>query len=182
MAAFFVAKTGIDIIDKMIMVFTAVLPMLITESQRSYSRFSSVLGKRIVKACIALATFGISFIGLSFFLQAGLASFSQVYLSNVLPQIHSAKPWWYGAVYLAVLMVATPIAMFRVFHGTQYWDLIYHVPRRRLIRLLVGRKYKTDHFFLFAHFELSVLALSFVYAHVIAGHVRPYIQLFRTLS
>jgi hypothetical protein len=180
-ASFFVAKTGFEFFDKLVMIFTAVLPMLITESQRSYSKFSTKLGRNILRACVLLSTWGTAFIGLAIYIQISLSSVAKVYVTEILPQLIGTNKWFSTAVMLGVFLYAIPVATWRVFRNLDTWELIYRTPKRGLIRLLGGRKFVATNFQLFAYFELTVIVISFVYASTLSSAIQPYIALLRVV-
>ena len=170
-----VAKIGILGLDIALMAFTAGLPMLIVENQRSYTRLSVKLSKRLVRICVNLASFGIMSIGMLYFSHAVLNAFSQTYQSI-------NRDGFTGAVMVLMVITAVPIAARRVFKGTQYWHAIYTVPRQQLTKLLVGRRYKVQTQFEFYEFELAVLLACFLFVHMIALGLAPFLQIYSRFS
>ena len=152
--------------------------MLIVEGQRAHTRLSVRLSKRLLRLGLNMATAGVVLVGGVYFAIAVMGAFAQTYQSVVHVK--------YGHSYTAIVMVAmvfaaTPIAAWRVFRGTQYWHLIYIVPRQQLVKLLAGRKYKAFNGFEFCKFELGVLFLCLMYAHVLAICLPPFVHMTKVL-
>lgn len=177
-ASFFIAKTGVDVLDKIIMVFTAILRMLIVEGQRAHTRLSARLSKRLLRVGLSMATIGVVLVGGVYFSIAIVNALSHTYQSVAHLKYSNNCT---AVVMIGMVFVATPIAAWRVFRGTQYWELIYTVPRQQLVKLLVGRRYKALNGFEFCRFELSVIFLCLMYAHVLALCVTPFVQVAKVL-
>lgn len=173
--SFFVTKTGIYIVDGFLMLFTTVLPMLIVEDQRTHTRLSVKLSKRLVRICVNLASYGAMIIGMLHFSHAVLGAFSKTYQSLN----HEGV---IGVLARVLAVIATPIAARNVFKKLGYWELVYTLPRQRLTKLLAGRRYKVRFDFEFYEFELMVLLVCFAFADMIALGLIPFLQVYKALS
>jgi hypothetical protein len=175
--ALFVTKTGVTAIDWAIGAFTGFTPLIILRSQRSFRKYSESVRKRLLGAVVFLGSSGTIVLGLLYFGIALLSGVFQTYATEVAPLRHRPDPIA-ANVMLGMLLIAAPIAGVKVWRNLKLGELIFALPKRLLKRLVLQRKYVTDNFFTFAHFELSVQILGFIYASACAGIIKVYLDLF----
>ncbi|MBN3844231.1 hypothetical protein [Burkholderia sp. Ac-20349] len=175
--ALFVTKTGVTAIDWAIGAFTGFTPLIILRSQRSFRKYSESVRKRLLGAVVFLGSSGPIVLGLLYFGIALLSGVFQTYATEVAPLRHRPDPI-VANVMLGMLLIAAPIAGVKVWRNLKLGELIFALPKRLLKRLVLQRKYVTDNFFTFAHFELSVQILGFIYASACAGIIKVYLDLF----
>lgn len=66
-AALFVKKTGVQYFDWLVGAATALLSMLVIESQRSYRRYSPKIRKNIIRIVIFLGSWSVALLGVTIF-------------------------------------------------------------------------------------------------------------------
>lgn len=176
-AAWFVAKTGVMVVDCIIGVLTAYTPLLVIRSQRSFRKYSKAGRKRLAGAVVFLGSTGAAVLGLLYFGIAFLSAVFQTYATEIAPLKH--HPDSFGGIFmLGAFLIAGPIAGVKVWRDLKLSEIIFALPKLLLKRLLLQRKYVADAFLAFAHFELTVQGLAFVYASVCAQIVKVYLNLF----
>ncbi|MEY1591576.1 MULTISPECIES: hypothetical protein [Burkholderia] len=175
--ALFVTKTGVTIIDWSIGAFAGFTPLIIIRSQRSFRKYSKDLRKRLLCAVVFLGSTGTAVLGLLYFGLAFLNGILQTYASEVAPLRHHSDPIFSG-IALGVLLIVAPVVGVKIWRDLKLSELIFHLPKRALKRLVLQRKYVADNFIAFAHFELGVQGVGFLYASVCAEIVKVYLGLF----
>lgn len=176
--ALIVTKTGLNYVDWILAAVAALLPMLLIESQHSYRRFSSRLRKHIVRFFISLGTWCLVVLGMAYFIQVGLISIVNVFIPMVGASqavvINNISP----LALVLIFAVCGIFAMVRVFKDLGFWDLIYHLPRQQLKKLLVYKVFKADCFALFAWFEITVVLVGFLYVNTAAEIFKLFVIMF----
>lgn len=81
-------------------------------------------------------------------------------------------------VFVAVFAVCGFIAMVRFFKDLAFEELIYHLPRQQLKRLLVYKLFKASCFALFAWFEITVILVGFLYVNTAAEIFKLFVLMF----
>lgn len=175
--ALIVTKTGLNYADWVLAAVAALLPMLLIESQRSYRRFSSRLRKQIIRVFLSLGTWCLVVLGMAFFIQVGLISTVNVFISMV-GSSQAAVDKVSPLALVLIFAVCGVVAMVRVFKELGFWELIYHLPRRQLKKLLVYKIFKADCFALFAWFEITVILVGFLYVNTAAEIFKLFVVMF----
>ncbi|WP_148280239.1 hypothetical protein [Rubrivivax gelatinosus] len=179
--AFFVTKTGVAYFDWALTVVTAFFLLIFIESQRSYSKLPPVYRKRSVRIAVVLGSWGVTLLGLAFFLQVALVSSASVFSKNVVPGLDKSASLL-QALSVVLFLVAVPFAVIRVFRNLQFEELIYQLPRQGLKQLLVFKEPKVTSFAQFAFLELSILLVCLLYASSVANIAGGFFKLFAALS
>lgn len=177
-AAWFVLKTGCKGFDWIASAFTAILPTLAIESQRSYRKFSPKVRKLIVRTIIFLGSWGIAFLGVACIVQAGIVAIGTTFSTGVLPGLKNSKSELFSIIFIGIFVVASLIAIIRAVRQLNFEELIFRLPRAKLSELLIQRKFVASTFPLFAYFELSTLLAGFAYASLAAGLAKPFLLIF----
>jgi hypothetical protein len=177
-SALVVAKTGFWYVDWTLAAIAALLLMLLIESQRSYKKYSPRLRKQIVRVFISLGSWCLAILGIAYFIQVGLVSIANVFVSMI-GSVRSVANNKIGfLVFVAVFAVCGFIAMVRVFKDLAFEELIYHLPRQQLKRLLVYKLFKANCFALFAWFEIIVTLVGFLYVNTAAEIFKLFVLMF----
>lgn len=175
--AWFVAKTGVLLVDCVIGVLTAYTPLLVIRSQRSFRKYSKIGRKRLAGAVVFLGSTGAAVLGLLYFGIALLSAVFQTYATEIAPLRH--HPGSFGGIFvLSAFLIAGPIAGVKVWRNLKMSELIFALPKRLLKRLVLQRKYAADVFLTFAQFELTVQWVGFAYASICAQMIKVYLNLF----
>ncbi|MGC5700910.1 hypothetical protein J4P02_11990 [Pseudomonas sp. NFXW11] len=191
LAALLLPKTGFKAVDIGVGVLTMLIPLLVIETQRAYSKFSpgflawviriSVFASGVAMASLGLVIyFGIviplvSAVGIPFFQQ------SVSYQPQGQNAVERVAFWWIaGATGFAVVY-----AVFKNFRETQVFEIVYHLPRNGVRQLMQQRPMRASNWPMFVWFELCVLIVSFLYtsmasqaALLVVDGVRQVITLF----
>jgi hypothetical protein len=175
--ALFVAKTGVTIIDWTIGIFSGLTPLIVIRSQRSFRKYSKDLRKRLLCAVVFLGSTGTAVLGLLYFGLAFLNGILQTYATEVAPLRHRSDTIFSG-IMLGVLLIVAPVAGVKIWRDLKLSELIFYIPKRALKQLVLQRKYVADNFIAFAHFELGVQGIGFLYASGCAEIVKVYLSLF----
>ena len=174
LAALLLPRTGFKGVDIAVGVLTMLIPLLVIETQRAYSKFSPGFLARVIRACVfasGIATaclglliyFGIvlplvSGIGLHFFQQS--LSLNQIQHTTVQLMMF----WWMAGV-TGVALVYSVVSNFR---QTKIFQIVYHLPRNKVQELMCGRPLRASNWPMFVWFELSVLVVSCLYTFMAA--------------
>ena len=170
--AWFVTKTGVTYIDWTIAAFTAAFLMLVIETQRSYSKLKPLYRKRCIRIAISLGSWGVAVFGVAIFSHASIAAAATVFSSDVMPGLNSNSDPLVKVLTFGAFLVAFPVAVLRSLRELRIEEVIYHLPRNGLKKLLVFKQPKATSFPMFAHMELSTLMVSLMYASSVADLVK----------
>lgn len=167
--ALLLPKTGFRAVDIGVGVLTMLIPLLVIETQRAYSKFSPKFLDRVIRLSVfatgvAMASLGlvvyfgvvmpvVSTVGIHFFQQS--ASFQLPGQDGV----EVAGFWWMAAV----TGCAVVYAVFKNFRETQVFEIVYHKPRSGVRQLMQDRPLRVSNWPMFVWFELCVLIASFLY-------------------
>lgn len=168
LGALAVTKTGIFYVDWVIAACTAVFSFLLIESQRSYTRYSVGMRKRLTRISIALGAGCMLFVGIIYFSQAAIFSLASTFTSMPLPSTGGKYPELRSALYLLIFFCAGVFAVIKVFRDLNVMGLIYHLPRQQMIKLLVYKEFELEGLAGFACFELGVILAAICYSGVAA--------------
>lgn len=169
--AWFVTKTGVPYIDWTIAAITATFLMLVIETQRSYSKLKPLYRKRCIRIAIFLGSWSLAVFGAAVFAHASIAAAATVFSSDVMPTLNSNSDPLVKVLTFGVFLVAFPVAVLRSLRELRIEEVIYHLPRSGLKMLLIFKQPKATSFPMFAHMELSALAVCLVYASSVADLV-----------
>ncbi|KTC32825.1 hypothetical protein AO265_21640 [Pseudomonas sp. ABAC61] len=167
--ALLLPKTGFRAVDIGVGVLTMLIPLLVIETQRAYSKFSPKFLDRVIRLSVfatgvAMASLGlvvyfgvvmpvVSTVGIHFFQQS--ASFQLQGQDGV----EVAGFWWMAAVTGGAVVYA----VFKNFRETQVFEIVYHKPRSGVRQLMQDRPLRVSNWPMFVWFELCVLIASFLY-------------------
>jgi len=169
LGALAVTKTGIYYIDWIIAACTAAFSFLLIESQRSYTRYSVGMRKRLTRISIALGAACILFVGIIYFSQAAIFSLASTFTSMPPPSTDGRYHELKSALYLLIFFCAGTFAVIKVFRQLNVMGLIYHLPRQQMIKLLVHKEFELEGLPGFACFELGVILATICYSGVAAS-------------
>ncbi|RBJ86180.1 hypothetical protein C3L29_003720 [Pseudomonas sp. MWU12-2534b] len=169
LAALLLPKTGFKVVDIAVGVLTMLIPLLVIETQRAYSKFSpgflawvvriSVFASGVAMASLGLVIYAwvvgpvVSVVGLAFFQQA-------VSLGGHGNKGVALFVFWCIAIFTAMGVIHAVIKQFR---EMKIFELVYHLPRNRMEWLMQGRPLRARDWPMFVWFELCVLITSFLY-------------------
>ncbi|MCO7573808.1 hypothetical protein NJH78_27825 [Pseudomonas chlororaphis] len=169
LAALLLPKTGFKVVDIAVGVLTMLIPLLVIETQRAYSKFSpgflawvvriSVFASGVAMASLGLVIYAwvvgpvVSVVGLTFFQQA-------VSLGGHGNKGVALFVFWCIAIFTAMGVIHAVIKQFR---EMKIFELVYHLPRNRMEWLMQGRPLRASDWPMFVWFELCVLITSFLY-------------------
>lgn len=169
LAALLLPKTGFKVVDIAVGVLTMLIPLLVIETQRAYSKFSpgflawviriSVFASGVAMASLGLVVyFGVvmplvSAVGMLFFQQSASL---QVQGHRGMEQVGF---WWMAAVTGFAVMYA----VVKNFRETKVFEIVYHLPRNGVRQLMQERPLRASDWPMFVWFELCVLIVSFLY-------------------
>jgi hypothetical protein len=175
-ATVLISKTGVASLDWALAFWAAFGSMLVIESQRSYSRYSPKLRKRVVRAVVVLGTWSVALLGVAVFLQASVVAVGQVFLSEISPLLSVAK----SKVFIAAICVASAIAVYRalkdVFQRLEIKRLIFDMPNQGLRWLLVKRPWKAVALPFFIYFEFVTLVVCYLFVSTFADVLKIFID------
>lgn len=163
--------SGYRYVDAALTVLTAVFFIIFIETQRTYSKLTPVERKRSIRIAINLASIGIVVLGIAWFAHSGLAALAQVWVDELgrkAPEQQEALRLVKGLL----ILIAFPIAFIRVFRQLRVEELIWHMPREGLKRLLVLKEPKAQSFERFAAIEMGALFGCAIYASAVAALIR----------
>lgn len=169
LAALLLPKTGFKTVDIGVGVLTMLIPLLVIETQRAYSKFSpgflawviriSVFASGVAMASLGLVVyFGVvmplvSAVGMLFFQQSASLQFQG---HRGMEQVGF---WWMAAVTGFAVMYA----VVKNFRETKVFEIVYHLPRNGVRQLMQERPLRASDWPMFVWFELCVLIASFFY-------------------
>lgn len=159
-----VTKSGILFLDWSVAATTTILSVLLIDTQRTYTRYSIKFRKILVRISIVLGAWCAVFLGVIYFSQVAIFAIASTLSSS--PSINSDTKHQELklVIYISVFFFGSLYGVLKSFRDLNIEELIYHVPRRQLKRLLIQRKFKANNFFSFAYFELGVIATTLVYS------------------
>lgn len=166
LAAYAVTKTGAFFVDGLIAVASTALSVLLIETQRSYSRYSSSMRKRLVRITIFLGSWCIALAGIVLFAQVSFFSLVSSLSSMPMPSIDGRHQELKTAFYIAIFTVACAYAIIKVFRDLKFEELIYHLPRQQMKKLLIRREFELEGVRGFACFELAAILITVCYAAI----------------
>lgn len=169
LAALLLPKTGFKTVDIGVGVLTMLIPLLVIETQRAYSKFSSgflawVIRISVFASGVAMASLGlvvyfgvvmplVSAVGMLFFQQSASLQFQG---HRGMEQVGF---WWMAAVTGFAVMYA----VVKNFRETKVFEIVYHLPRNGVRQLMQERPLRASDWPMFVWFELCVLIVSFLY-------------------
>lgn len=164
-----VTKTGVYYIDWAIAACATAFSFLLIESQRSYARYSVSMRKKLVRISIVFGGMCVLFAGLIYFSQVAIFSVASTYVSMPPPNVEGRFHELKRAIYILIFIFAGVFAIIKVFRDLNVMELIYHLPRRTMIRLLVHKEFQLEGLPGFACFELGVILATICYSGLIAS-------------
>jgi len=174
-----VSKTGVNYIDWIIAASTTVFSFLLIESQRSYTRYSVGLRKKLIRVSVALVATSVLFAGGIYFSQAAFFALASTYTSMPPSSLGGEYSEFKHVLYVLMFVCAGGVAIVRVFRQLDVMGLIYHLPRQQMTRLLVHKECKLEGFPRFACFELGVIVAAICYSGVVASLISGLLEIVR---
>ncbi|MGE8354097.1 MAG: hypothetical protein ACN6P5_26555 [Pseudomonas protegens] len=174
LAALLLPRTGFKGVDIAVGVLTMLIPLLVIETQRAYSKFSPDFLAWVIRACVFASGIAMSCLGLLIYFGIvlplvsgiGMYFFQQGTSLNGHQQnaVELVGFWWMAGVTVVALMFAV-VSNFR---ETKIFEIVYHLPRSKVEELMVGRPLRASNWPMFVWFELSVLVVSCLYTFMAA--------------
>lgn len=161
--ALIVTKTEVRSLDWCIAAMATLFSIFLIETQRTYSRYSIGLRKMLVRVSIGLGSWCAVFLGVIYFSQVAIfaifSTFSSMQYSG-----ETKYPELKLVFYVTIFFFGSLIGVLKAFRDLKVEDLIYHMPRRQLKRLLIQREFKVENIYAFAYFELGIVAITICYS------------------
>lgn len=166
-----VTKTGVYSIDCIITVISTACSFLLIESQRSYTRYSVGMRKRLVRLSILLGSWCVVFIGVIYFSQAAIFSLAATFSSMPFPRNDERYRELKNVLYLVVFACTGAYATIKIFRQLKFEELIYNLPRQQMKKLLIHKEFELKGFLGFAYFEVGAILMTICYSAVTASLV-----------
>ncbi|TPG84752.1 hypothetical protein [Pseudomonas mandelii] len=168
LGALAVTKTGINYIDWVIAACIATFSFLLIESQRSYTRYSIGMRKKLTRISIASGVACIFFVGIIYFSQAAVFSLASTFTSMPPPHSDDKYHELRSAFQLLIYFCAGIYGIVKAFRKLNIIELIYRLPRQQMIKLLIHKEYELEGFYGFICFEIGVILAAICYSSVAA--------------
>lgn len=168
LAALLLPKTGLAGLDIGVAVLTALIPLLIIETQRAYSKFSPRFLAWVIATCVNSTSVAVACLGLLVYIGVVVPVVSvvlTVYIGSVTFSGQQAVEAWFIRLSLIAVAVFAVVSHFRELKIPR---LIYHLPRERVDWLMRCRPLRASCWLEFAGFELCVLVLSFFFTLMVS--------------
>ena len=179
---FIVTKTGNFWLDTIVTLVSVAIPLLIISGQRDYSNLPQLVQRRVTRYSVGITLNAITALGLSVYLALIYGVYAAVI--GALPTLaHSPVSHSLNALaslpiapemaviqrvqnllFSIVVVAASATAGFNAFRGMQIEEIIYHAPKRGLIKYLVRRELIAMDLPTFVAFELGVILASVMYS------------------
>ncbi|NBF04944.1 hypothetical protein GV819_21900 [Pseudomonas sp. Fl5BN2] len=167
--ALLLPKTGFNAVDIGVGVLTMLIPLLVIETQRAYSKFSPGFLAWVIRISVFASGVAMASLGLVIYFGivvpvvslVGVVFFQQAAGSNGLGHsvLEPLGYWWVAAVTTLVVMYSL-LENFRKMKVLQH---TYHLPREQMMWLMQARPMRARNWSTFAGFEACVLVSSFCY-------------------
>jgi hypothetical protein len=171
---FLVSKTDIAIFDWILAAVAGLLTMGIIEPQRTYSRFTPVLRKRITRIVVVLSRWSIAVLGIAFFAQVGVGVLAKTAQSELSPILHSKLPYIIKFLCIGMVFLVGFFAILKSLRDLHYEEMIYEAPNRGLKQLLIYRSFIVNNSYEFQTFELGVFFAGLLYCSAVASIVKAF--------
>ncbi|KHM46727.1 hypothetical protein PL71_14475 [Pseudoalteromonas distincta] len=172
-----IEKSGNEYFDWFLKLLTTIFLFAVIHTQRSYSKITPKLRKFNTKVAIILGTWAIVVFGLAIYLQVIIVVSAQVFLHETENMMNQGLSQYYQITLLIVFLVVIPIATINTYKSLKINDLIFHLPKAGLFKLLARREPKASTFIEFAYLELAAIILCLIYFSSIAVVARSFIDL-----
>lgn len=97
-----VTRTGVNYLDWIIAASMAAFSFLLIESQRSYTRYSMAMRKRLTRISISLGGACILFVGMMYFSQVAIFAIASTYTSMPPPHVGGEFQELKGVIYILI--------------------------------------------------------------------------------
>jgi hypothetical protein len=177
-----IVRTGWKYVDWIIASLMTVLPMLIIDSQRAYSKISRPLRRLITKVAIRTGSWLVATLGVIYIAPQTLAAIFNGTGGMVKPieRLSMGNEYIAAAIFL-VLFALVLRSVIKCLRQLGYEELIFQLPRRILIDVMVRRRRSpVRNFHEFAKFELQVLMGSLMYTATASAVGAVFVGLFTT--
>lgn len=174
-----VTKTGIQYIDWVVAACSTTFSFLLIEGQRSYTRYSLRMRKRLTRASIVFGAWCLLFAGLVYFAMAFIFAMASTFTSMPFPNADDKYFDLKSIIYILMFCVAGVMVVIKFFRELKFMDVIYHVPKQQMIRLLVHKEFELSGLPGFVSFELGVIAVAIGYSGVAATLLGGVIEVIR---
>lgn len=163
-----VTKTGVNYLDWIIAASMAAFSFLLIESQRSYTRYSMTMRKRLTRISISLGGVCMLLVGVVCFCQFVIFALARTYTYMPLPIADGEYQGLKKDIYFLILFALGGYTVVKVFQELSIMELVYHSPRRALIKLLVHKQFQPRGCYGFVCFELGVVFATICYSGLAA--------------
>jgi len=161
--------TGLKVLDISVAVLTALIPLLVIETHRAYSKFSPGFLAAVIRICVNGTSVAVACLGLLIYIGVIVPVVSAVgsvfFLEGV--RRFGQGPASLEQVFFGVFAVATLLAMvfavLKNFRKLSIFELVYRLPRFQVEWVMTQRPMRASNWGMFVWFELCVLIASFVY-------------------
>jgi hypothetical protein len=168
LGALAVTKTGIYYIDWIITALSTAISFLLIESQRSYTRYSPGMRKRLVRIIILLGSWCAAFIGIVYFSQAAIFSLAATFSSIPPPSMDDQHGELKNVFHLVLFACAGAYGTIKIFRQLKFEELIYHLPRQQMKKLLISKEFELKGLLGFVYFELGAILMTLCYSAITA--------------
>lgn len=180
--AWLITKSGDAYIDGVITACSSAFSFMLIESQRSHTRYSAKMRKKIIRASVILGTWGIFFAGALYFIEAAIFSVATSLGSMQYPLAGDQYGNLTGAIVFIVFLLTALYAVTKAFQNLDVIGLIYHLPRRQMTNLLVRKQFDLRGGPGFICFELGVIWLTICYSGITSILVSGALDIVRIFS
>lgn len=170
LAALLLPKTGLKALDISVAVLTALIPLLVIETHRAYSKFSPGFLAAVIRVCVNGTSLAVACLGLLIYIGVVAPVVSAIGSVFFLEGVRSFNGQGAGpleqvflGVFAVVVLLAVVVAVLRNFRELNIFELVYRLPRAQVEWLMTQRPMRASNWGMFVWFELCVLIASFVY-------------------
>jgi hypothetical protein len=178
LAALLLPKTGLQVLDIVVAVLTALIPLLVIETHRAYSKFSPGFLARVIKVCVNGTSLALACLGLVVYagvvapvVSAMATLFFLEHVSSFDVQGQAPMVLIHYWLFAGATAFAVVYAVLNNFRELKIVELVYHLPRAQVERLMRARPLRASNWLEFAGFELCVLIASFFYTLMVSQAV-----------
>ncbi|WP_198918645.1 hypothetical protein [Pseudomonas chlororaphis] len=169
LAALMLPKTGFKAVDILVAVLTMLIPLLVIETHRAYSKFSPGFLAWVIRVCVIGSSVAMACLGLLFYFGIVVPLVSQVAVFFFQQSVGFGEhqrgslaliQLW---LFAGVTATAVAVAVIKNFRETKFFELVYHLPRDKVKWVMTDRPMRAGNWPMFVWFELCVLVVSFLY-------------------
>jgi hypothetical protein len=172
--ALLLPRTPFRWLDILVAMLTMVIPLLVIEAHRAYSKLSPRFLSQVIRCCALGSSFATACLGGVFYFFGFLPFISGVATDLLLMSLGSwgSEAGTEATIHKTLLAGATLLSalylVIIVFHESRYLHLCYHFPQKTVEKIMAKRPWRTHHWWQFVSFEGGVLVASFVFIALVA--------------